>query len=98
MVSRAFDLPPETEYPISAMPLAGQCLIEVDQFPQQAVQRPGAPELLPPGICMVTFRVDEFPPQVQPSALEVSAYRGQETAWLTGPVGELIELSRPLVE
>ena len=94
VLSRAFELPPETEYPISAMPLAGQSLIEVDEFPDLAETRPGDAGLMPPGIAMVSFQVDEFPSDLTPVKLESSAYRGQEVAWLRGPVGELIELTR----
>ena len=96
VVSRAFQLPPDTEYPISAMPLAGQSLIEVDEFPKQAIERPGDRDLLPPGISIVTFLVDEFPADACPTKLQCDAYRGQETAWLRGPVGEIIELTRPV--
>jgi hypothetical protein len=54
-MSAAFGNSPEHKYPISALPLAGKSLIEVDEMPVQARARPVAEGLLPAGIAMVSF-------------------------------------------
>jgi hypothetical protein len=54
-MSAAFGVSPETKYPIAALPLAGQALIEVDEMPAGARARQSADDLLPPGIAMVSF-------------------------------------------
>ena len=54
-MSAAFGLDPEHRYPIAALPLAGKCLIEVDQMPDAAAPRECPAEHLPPGISIVSF-------------------------------------------
>jgi len=54
-MSAAFGLDPEHRYPIAALPLAGKCLIEVDQMPDVAAPRECEPGYLPPGISVVSF-------------------------------------------
>ncbi len=54
-MSVAFGNSPEHKYPISALPLAGKSLIEVDQMPSQAGPRPVTEGLLPAGIAMISF-------------------------------------------
>jgi catechol 2,3-dioxygenase-like lactoylglutathione lyase family enzyme len=76
-MSAAFGLDPEHRYPIAALPLAGQCLIEVDQMPDQAKARQGHAGRLPPGISVVSF---------------ASAVTGSEAGSLVGAAGEIIEL------
>jgi len=54
-MSAAFGNSPDHKYPIAALPLAGQALIEVDEMPPQAGAREFVPQFLPPGIAMVSF-------------------------------------------
>jgi hypothetical protein len=54
-MSAAFGYSPEHKYPIAALPLAGQTLIEVDEMPSQASDRVTDEGFLPPGIAMVSF-------------------------------------------
>jgi catechol 2,3-dioxygenase-like lactoylglutathione lyase family enzyme len=54
-MSAAFGNSPEHKYPIAALPLAGQALIEVDEMPAQATARENITGCLPPGIAMVSF-------------------------------------------
>jgi hypothetical protein len=54
-MSAAFGNSPEHLYPIAALPLAGQTLIEVDEMPPQASARPAGDGDLPAGISMVSF-------------------------------------------
>jgi hypothetical protein len=54
-MSAAFGNSPEHKYPIAALPLTGQSLIEVDEMPPQATVRDIEDGFLPPGIAMVSF-------------------------------------------
>ncbi len=54
-MSAAFGNSPEQKYPIAALPLAGQTLIEVDEMPPQATVRPHREGYLPSGISIVSF-------------------------------------------
>jgi hypothetical protein len=93
-MSAAFGNSPEHKYPIAALPLAGQCLIEVDEMPVQATHRKAEEGLLPPGISIVSFAAQGIPTQ---DAIKVpdneSPYRNAESvSCLTGSAGELIEV------
>jgi len=54
-MSAAFGNSPEHKYPIAALPLAGQTLIEVDEMPEKATARPCRDGYLPAGISIVSF-------------------------------------------
>lgn len=54
-MSAAFGNSPEHKYPIAALPLTGQALIEVDEMPPEAKPRTMADGRLPSGIAMVSF-------------------------------------------
>lgn len=54
-MSAAFGKSPEHKYPIAALPLAGQSMIEVDEMPHQARSRPVVGGQLPSGIAMISF-------------------------------------------
>ena len=95
-LSAAFALPRETLHLITAIPLAQQGYLEIDQFPQEAVARIGSAGQLPPGIAMVSFYVAGLPPDAASDAVRLlsneAPYSGQPAALLTGPANELIEL------
>ena len=76
--------------------LAGQSMVEINQL-GMARSRPPSQGLLPAGIVMVSFVVDNLdniglqpisPPQSPPGAL----YGGQRVAACRGAAGELLEL------
>jgi catechol 2,3-dioxygenase-like lactoylglutathione lyase family enzyme len=81
----------------SALPLSGQCCIEVDQMPPATANRPCVPGQLPPGAAMVTFEIDSLPGQL-PSSLGPAhrspglPYAGRRSQACVGAAGELIEL------
>jgi len=58
-MSAAFGLSPEHRYPIAALPLAGQSLIELDEMPRAAAARPAADGCLPSGIAIVSFASEQ---------------------------------------
>lgn len=83
-LSKALGVSIETLYPIAALPLQGESLIEVDEMPAQVGPRQQQDGHLPPGIAMVGFACDQVPEAA------VSAENG--VAVMTGATGELIEL------
>lgn len=92
VLSQALDLPADTMHPIAAMPLAGQSLIEVDDYPPATRPRECPPGGLPPGIAMVSFAADELPGDLPAGRFSAPPYHGCRSALLTGAVGELVEL------
>ncbi len=96
VLSAQYGLPRDHRHPIAALQVAGQCYIEADQMPPQAVARPCEPGQLPPGIAMVTFEVERLP--ALPSVLGPAhrspglPYEGRRSLACVGAAGELIEL------
>jgi len=94
VLSRALDLPADTLHPIAAMPLAGQSLIEVDDYPASTRPRDCPPGGLPPGIAMVSFAADGLPDDLPAGRFSAPPYHGARSAITTGAAGELVELIR----
>ncbi len=84
MLSKALGVSIETLYPIAALGLQGESLIEVDEMPAQVGPRPRHAGHLPPGIAMVGFACDAVPAG--------AAVAEPGVAVMTGATGELIEL------
>ena len=84
MLSKALNVSVETLYPIAAIQLAGESLIEVDEMPAQVGPRKCLPGHLPPGIAIVGFDCADAPAGSQQSESDVSVIRGV--------TGELMEL------
>ena len=84
MLSKALGVSVETLYPIAALGLEGQSLIEVDEMPPQVGPRDIEPGHLPPGIAIVGFDCDAVP--------AAAASVGNNVSIMTGVTGELIEL------
>jgi hypothetical protein len=84
MLSKALGVSIETLYPIAAMTLAGESLIEADEMPAQVGPREQQDGYLPPGITMVGFDCDDLPA----GAVDV----GAGVHVMSGVTGELIEL------
>lgn len=97
-MSAAFDNSPETKYPIAALPLAGQTLIEADEMPAAAIARQSGDGLLPPGIGIVSFEgrgidTDGAAPIVRNEAPYRTAGGGpSRVSCRRGAAGELIEI------
>ncbi len=93
-MSAAFGNSPEHKYPIAALPLAGQTLIEVDEMPRQAIDRDADEGFLPLGIAMVSFAGKGV---MNHDAIKVPRdqppYRSSESVTCRqGVAGELIEV------
>ena len=96
-VSRDAGLPPERTYRITAVGLAGQSLVEVDDhFPEFVDARPPADDLRS-GIAMITWEVDSLDAvrgllAAAPVVRADAPYGGRRVAVAEGPAGELHEL------
>lgn len=93
-MSAAFGNSPEHKYPIAALPLAGQTLIEVDEMPPQATGRDADQGFLPLGIAMVSFVGKDI---LNQDAIKVPPdqppYRNSKSvSCRPGVAGELIEI------
>ena len=93
-MSAAFGNSPEHKYPIAALPLAGQTLIEVDEMPHQATSRPHHEGLLPAGISIVSFVAQGADASdALPAGTDQAPYRNVERiSCHVGSAGELIEI------
>ncbi|MBM3503848.1 MAG: hypothetical protein FJX65_08235 [Alphaproteobacteria bacterium] len=95
--NRANDLPEDTPMQICTVVLDGQCLIEIDNYPSVARERPRDPGALPPGVGMVSFAVDslakvKLPFIAPPRPIHGAPYDGRRVGTCLGSSGEYIEL------
>ncbi len=84
MLSKALGVSVETLYPIAALGLAGDSLIEVDEMPAQVGPRKSRAGHLPPGIALVGFDCDAVP--------AAATAVGDGISVMPGATGELLEL------
>ncbi len=90
-LAKAFGMDIETRFPIAALGIQDQNMIEVDELPAQAGPRPNQNGMLPPGIAMVSFRCTAAAGD-DAAALAGLPYSGRKASCMTGAAGELIEL------
>ncbi len=97
MINRAFDLPAGTKSSLTMVQAGRMPIFEVDEYPAQTVERPCAPNRLPPGNALVSIGVDSLdaiaidtlaPPALHSGPL----YAGRRAVTARGPSGELLEL------
>lgn len=84
MLSKALNVSIETLYPIAALTLEGDSLIEVDEMPVSVGPRACSDGYLPPGIASVGFDCTAIPESAVQFAEGIKVMRGS--------TGELIEL------
>ncbi len=97
VLSRALGLPAGTTYPLAVAALPKEFLVELDEYPREAMPRTVRTGSLPPGPAMVTFAVrelDDFQLEWRspPARIAEFPYSGQEAGVTVGPAGEWIEL------
>ena len=97
VLSAANGLSPETKHPLCTVPLGGQSLIEIDEYPKGTGPRPRPEGGLPPGMAIVTFELPKLDglkarPIAPPAAATLPPYKDHRTATIIGAAGELIEL------
>ncbi|MGF7150407.1 catechol 2,3-dioxygenase-like lactoylglutathione lyase family enzyme [Sphingomonas zeicaulis] len=97
MINKAFGLPDDHLTTLTVVQKGRRPILEIDDFPDAAVQRPLHPGALPPGNALVTLAVDDLdtldiagiaPPVVREGPL----YDGRRALTVHGPAGELLEL------
>jgi hypothetical protein len=97
MINKAFDLPADTQHAIATAKFGGRILLEFDQYPGGAIDRPAHPGALPPGVAIGTLwhpafhdlQVDWITPPVQRDG---ALYDGRLTGTIRTPEGALVEL------
>jgi len=93
----AFGLDRTTPQRIATVDLPGQSLIEIDQYPPGATERPTRAGHLPAGVSFASFAVPSLKPfEAQwlgrPVAFSDPPSRGRRSVMIRGASGELIEL------
>lgn len=97
MINNAFGLAADTMSQLTMVQNGRMTILEVDDYPAQATDRPCMPGHLPPGNALVTLAVDHLdrpgldwitPPSVHAGAI----YAGRRSGTVAGPSGELLEL------
>ncbi len=97
MLSKAFDLPPETKHRIATGGHDLDVFLEFDQYPPEAEARPRAAGDLPPGIALVTLAHPDLdavsgdwlsPPRARAGVI----YGDRRQAVACAPDGTLVEL------
>jgi hypothetical protein len=97
IINETFALPQEHTISMGIVKLPKDYLIEVDEVPATARERPVADGLLPPGIAMLTFAVADFGVfdvewHAEPRALASQPYAGDRVGVTRGAAREWIEL------
>lgn len=97
MINAAFGKPAGTQSVITMVQNERLPILEIDDYPAEAMARPCHPGMLPPGNALVTLAVESFdgleldfisPPVLRHGDL----YMGNMVATVRGPSGELLEL------
>jgi catechol 2,3-dioxygenase-like lactoylglutathione lyase family enzyme len=97
VLSKAYDLPAETQFQLGIVRFPANFLIELDGYPKQATARPQRPGELPPGMSMVSFGIKDLDAVTAefiapPRRIEQAPYSGRRAGVIRGAAGELIEL------
>jgi catechol 2,3-dioxygenase-like lactoylglutathione lyase family enzyme len=100
MVSKAFDLDPDTKHRIATGGLDIDTFLEFDQYPPQAEPRPCEPGGLPACFAMASLVHPDLdavtaPWITAPAARDGMIYRGRRQGVVRAPDGTLVELVEP---
>lgn len=93
----AFGLPTGTTHNLTILDAGNTAVLQVDQYPDMAIQRKISPGYLPPNVSMVSFVVSSLD-QVKADFLSDAVcsndkpYNGRASAVIRGKAGELMEL------
>lgn len=97
MITQSFGLAEDAKTELVTAKGGGQVFIELDQYPEEATERPRNPGALPPGVAITTMLHPDFdrleghwasPPLKRDGAL----YAGRRTGVLLTPEGALLEI------
>lgn len=97
MINDAFGSPAGTTSGLTMVQNGRLPIVEVDDYPEQATERPRAPGCLPPGNALVTLAVRDLDACdcdwiEAPARNEGPLYAGRRSATTIGAAGELLEL------
>lgn len=97
VINQAFGFGPEVKTDLTMTGLGRLVNNEIDQYPDETVERDAAKGMLPPGIASTTYIVSSLdqvkaPFLSNPVTLEGALYQGRRSACCVGAAGELIEL------
>jgi hypothetical protein len=97
MINQAFDLPSGTTSALTMLQKGRLPIVEVDDYPPQALFRTAAQDGLPPGNSLVSLAVDsldtiDLPFISPPQILNGPVYSGRRSATAIGTAGEYLEL------
>jgi hypothetical protein len=97
VLNKAFGLDIETTHPLAMTRLSPEYAIELDQYPDAAVQRPHRKGELPPAMSLVTFETDSLESVrdlllAPPRRIKHVPYNGRKVGTIRGSAGELMEL------
>jgi hypothetical protein len=97
VLAQAWNLPPETKFPLAGAALPKNFMIELDDYPDEVPLRARAPGALPAGWAMVSFTIDDLDAlpldwRSKPRPLRIVPYAGRKAAATIGPAGEWIEV------
>jgi hypothetical protein len=91
VINRAYGYPVDDRHQVATIQLNGNSLIEIDQI-NAAVPPPSAPDRLPSGIAMISFRMDSIDSKVATLTPSGLPYAGNKAACMRGKANEVIEL------
>lgn len=96
-ISKLNDLPLDTEYGLSIVPIEGGSIIELDGYKKGWPERTITEGFLPPGMAAVSFTIQSFAEfngewVSKPRPIQEFPYNGASTGLTIGPNGEWIEL------
>ncbi len=97
MINKAFALPAGTQSTLTMVQAGRMTILEVDDYPAQATERPCHAGMLPPGNALVSLAVRDLDALgldwiTPPLARTEAPYHGRRAATVFGPSGELLEL------
>ena len=96
-LNKIYGFDSEAMHPLSTANIGGPFLIELDQYPEIATERPILSGDIPPGISIVSFQVDDIDAvpvdfRAKPANPEGFPYAGGRAGVIVGPNGEWLEL------
>ena len=96
-LNKVYGFDSETKHPLSTANIGGPFMLELDQYPEVATERPILPGDIPPGISIVSFQVDDLDAipvdfRATPASPKEVPYKGGRSAVIVGPNGEWLEL------
>lgn len=101
MINQAFGLPMNTKHPINTLKHERDVFLEIDTYPEQAIDRPQHNGMLPPCAAIGSFIHPQFDKLMEinepfwltpPQQYNGTIYKGKRAATLRSPDGTLIEI------